>query len=507
MADNEKLQSDPGTPQKPNDPKKPKKQKAEKYSIEKYGLFPKRRSGVRLTKEEVREIKEGRKKLRAELRKIGEKSRKEFEITASSLGLYFDKNKFWSLLHWFFATKAGWIMLAAAAALLLALYAISVITQLRGHFTVSMSDKMFKEGFTISEEETFKIPTSHLFSTPAVDVPCISIVDIPEDVDYDGMEIGIAVRPQTQYRREFGSEVQSDPVDQRIFKRNEEVEKELGIKLRIMGVDQLWTIEGITEYVTTEYQSGVNSAVDVIAAYGAYGVTSGLRGYYINLLGDNMTYLNAEKLYWTQSYVEAATCYGQLYYIVGDVNLTVYDKSIVTFVNMDLAATNGISPETLYDAVDNKEWTYDYFYNICNGFTYLDTGNIENVVDAGDVIPLSSIGAEFVEGIPCAWELDFMVTHEDGSHSFNIDGNAKLEQALSMWSEIHSMHGVFVTSTVGENFTNNFIPGNGLFSIDILYRNADSNAMLRNADFTYAILPLPMYDTNQGGYYTTPQDA
>lgn len=190
MADNEKLQSDPKTPQKPNDPKKPKKQKAEKYSRDKYGLFPKRRSGIRLTKEEVREIKEGRKKLRAELRKIGEKSRKEFEITASSLGLYFDKNKFWSLLHWFFATKAGWIMLAAAAALLLALYAISVITQLRGHFTVSMSDKMFKEGFTISEEETFKIPTSHLFSTPAVDVPCISIVDIPEDVDDQGAHTG-----------------------------------------------------------------------------------------------------------------------------------------------------------------------------------------------------------------------------------------------------------------------------------------------------------------------------
>ena len=48
------------------------------------GPFKKRRGGVVLTKEEVKEIKAGRKKLRREMKAAGIRSRKEFELTASA---------------------------------------------------------------------------------------------------------------------------------------------------------------------------------------------------------------------------------------------------------------------------------------------------------------------------------------------------------------------------------------------------------------------------------------
>ncbi len=163
-----------GKKKKIPDPKLPKKQR---------GLFKKRRAGVVLTKDEVREIKAGRKELRKRLRAIGERDKKEFEMTASSMGLYFDKTKFWTLLHWFLVVRGGWALLVTAGVLLGAIYLISIITEMRGHFTVSMSSDMFREGFNISEDEDFKIPTSHLFATPLVDVPCISMVDIPDDVN------------------------------------------------------------------------------------------------------------------------------------------------------------------------------------------------------------------------------------------------------------------------------------------------------------------------------------
>ncbi len=155
------------------------------------GLFKKRRGGVVLSKDEVLEIKAGRKKLREELRAVGEKDKKEFELTASSLGLYFDKNKAWALLKWFFVARLAWILLAAALVLLGIMFLISRVVDTRGHFTISMSDRMFREGFSVSDTEDFVIPTSHLFATPAVDVPCIAISDIPDDVDnYDGEHHG-----------------------------------------------------------------------------------------------------------------------------------------------------------------------------------------------------------------------------------------------------------------------------------------------------------------------------
>ena len=150
---------------------------------EQKGPFKKRRAGVVLSKDEVIEIKKGRKKLRKEMREMGIKSKKEFELTASSLGLYFDKNRRFAIILWLFTGKGFWVLLAAAALTLAALYGFSAISSMRGHFTISMSNDLFKEGFTISETRGFENPTSHLFATPAENVPCISIVDLPENID------------------------------------------------------------------------------------------------------------------------------------------------------------------------------------------------------------------------------------------------------------------------------------------------------------------------------------
>lgn len=143
-------------------------------------IFKKKRAGVVLTRDEVREIKAGRKKLRRDMRKHGIKSRREFELTAATLGLYFDKNRaflLWLLSHWPAA------LLGALAILLAVLFQFSAITRARGLFTVNLSDGMFREGFTLSETSGFEYPSVQLYAKPAADVPCISINQIPLGVD------------------------------------------------------------------------------------------------------------------------------------------------------------------------------------------------------------------------------------------------------------------------------------------------------------------------------------
>lgn len=144
-------------------------------------LFKYRRAGVVLTEDEVKAIKVGRKKLRKEMRARGIKSKQEFELTAGSLGLYFDKRNggflFWLWSHWLGA------LIGALLALLAVLFIFALVQQMRGHFTINLSDRMFREGFTLSETIGFENPTTQLFATPAQDVPCISINQIPADVD------------------------------------------------------------------------------------------------------------------------------------------------------------------------------------------------------------------------------------------------------------------------------------------------------------------------------------
>lgn len=144
-------------------------------------LIKYRRANVVLTEDEVQEIKAGRKKLRREMKQQHIYSKKEFELTASSLGLYFDKNKhpflFWLWRHWLGA------LLGALAAFLAVMLVFAGVQRMRGHFTINLTDDMFREGFTLSETVGFENPTTYLFANPAQDVPCVSISQLPLNLD------------------------------------------------------------------------------------------------------------------------------------------------------------------------------------------------------------------------------------------------------------------------------------------------------------------------------------
>lgn len=167
-------------------------EKKEKIKIEKEHrqkrLFKKRRGGIVLTKEEVKEIKAGRKKLRRMMKEKKVYNKKDFEVTASSLGLYFDKRRL-GCLPWFLGRRFLPALLGALAMLLTGLYAYSTITKTKGYFTINMGDDMFNKGFTLSEDKAFTNPSSVLYSVPVEDAPNVSITDIPGDInDYEGSQ-------------------------------------------------------------------------------------------------------------------------------------------------------------------------------------------------------------------------------------------------------------------------------------------------------------------------------
>lgn len=214
---------------KDNKGQTPEKDKAQRR------LFKKTRGGVVLTANEVKEIKAGRKKLRKELRKNGIRKRKDFEVTASSMGLYFDKRRkgvLWLWLGW----PALWAMIGAFILLLSILFAASVITQLRGHFTINLSEDMFKSGFTLSETIGFEEPKISLNSDPLENVPCTSISNIPEDVNrYEGNHHGYDYFAYTFYVRNEGDAEADYSYQLRIVSESQEVSEAIWLMLFVDG--------------------------------------------------------------------------------------------------------------------------------------------------------------------------------------------------------------------------------------------------------------------------------
>lgn len=170
-----------------------------------FKLFRRTRGGVALTRAEVKEIKAERKKLRKQMREAGLKSKYDFETTASALGLYFDKRS--GLLLWLFRGKGLWLLLGAAALVIASLLAMAGVSQMRGYFTINLSDRLFRNGFVLSETEDFRNPVTNLFCEPAVDVPCISITDVDADVDtYEGQHNGFGYFAYTYFLRNEGED-------------------------------------------------------------------------------------------------------------------------------------------------------------------------------------------------------------------------------------------------------------------------------------------------------------
>ena len=148
-------------------------------------ILRRKRSGEELTREQVKAIKLGRKLLRKDMKAKGLKNKQDFEVTATSMGLYFDNNN--ALLLLLFKGCAPWALLGALLMSIGVMTLVSSVTEMRGHFTISLDDELFREGFVLSETADFRNATTYLFATPAEDVPCISIKDIPLDVDeYEG---------------------------------------------------------------------------------------------------------------------------------------------------------------------------------------------------------------------------------------------------------------------------------------------------------------------------------
>lgn len=150
-------------------------------------LLKYRRAGVVLTEDEVIRIKQGRKKLRLELKESDIRSRREFDQMASGMGLYFDKRAGGALLAWLFHGRVLWALVGSLLTLLTVMFLLSLVSKMKGHFTINMTDDLFSEGFAIADvlDDTGELvnPTSYLFGTPIANAPCTSIAFLPDNLD------------------------------------------------------------------------------------------------------------------------------------------------------------------------------------------------------------------------------------------------------------------------------------------------------------------------------------
>lgn len=342
------------------------------------------------------------------------------------------------------------------------------------------------------------------------------------NLDFGGQTISFVSRKEHRYQREFGGlSTREDTVDEKIYARNAKVEKDLNVKINVINdataADAMWgaqgsSKDGLSNYVLMAHTSGESSGVDIISAYAAYSTSGAIRDCYVNLMGSKMTYLQLSKPYWNQKYIEAASLYNQLYYLVGDMNLGVYDKTLVLWLNNHLLETmdqNTYSLEKLQQMVLDGDWDAETFQTMIRSFGHIDSDNSGTYSD-GDTFALTAIQlSEQYDGYAAAFGQIMAKKNAQGGLEFTIEENVlSIQNALDTLRNIWNTSGAYAPSGVGPSF-NIFLGNRALFFTEILFRSEDNFSKLSNqTNFTYSVLPLPKYDTElQDAYATTPQDA
>ncbi len=315
----------------------------------------------------------------------------------------------------------------------------------------------------------------------------------------DGTVITVLMRNSETWNRELYSESESgDMLNDEIYKRNLQLEEDLNFTFEFIESPSK---EDSQRTIIAEYESGGSSGIDLVSNYAYYSTGAALRNCYANI--HTIETMDVSHPWWNQTYVEAATINDQLYFIIGDLNLSVVDRSLAIYYNQTLA--NEYQLGNLYDTVLDGQWTIDMLLQYTKD-TWVDT-NQSGSIDLPDKIGIISIlGSEAYDGFLSAFGIDILAKNADGSLEIIWD-TEKVSNAIDYQITLFSNNnGAFLHSNHTE-LCNKFTNNESLFWLYTIYASSATNQALRSMSSAYGLLPIPKYDLDQEQYYTTAQDA
>ena len=317
---------------------------------------------------------------------------------------------------------------------------------------------------------------------------------VPPDVNYGGQDFNVFTWTGTdEWVMEYSKELTD--VDRESFYHLASVENELGIKFNIaMKVKGGYYDRG--DFVNKIYMLSGDDKIDLVCQYSLAAAVGTQQGVYKNLLDVN--YLKWDAEYWSDDLVKMNTINNKMFYCTGDLTPTVLESMFMMVYNYELANVNQMG--NLYELVDNNEWTIEKLYELTKGIR--EDVNRDGAKDTGDKYGIVVSEYNTIDAFQYGGDLDCLITNsleelEVNPQLYGVYGSSlcdKLKQLL------HSNPGAYCNTKDNEIFT--FAMRDGMTVFQVMQANEVISVMSKS-NVNYGILPMPMYDKDQGNYRTT----
>ena len=213
-----------------------------------------------------------------------------------------------------------------------------------------------------------------------------------------------------------------------VYDRNMKIEETYGIKFATVPV-------GNWDDVTNALQASVTAGDHTYDLAGqvdfkVYAVVGNqLCGNWLDL-----PHVDLSRPWWANLVNDAATINGKLYTAAGDIAVTSILYSDCMFFNANLAEDNGITVDSLQEAVFNKQWTIDYFDSLIADL-YTDV-NGDGAKDEDDFYGFAVSPGNPSDGWLTAFDQNIVDVDKNGNISITLLSD-KTISALEKMNRIH----------------------------------------------------------------------
>ena len=316
------------------------------------------------------------------------------------------------------------------------------------------------------------------------------------EVDLGGREITIVSRVEGPNQSEvYVEETDSDPINSAVYNRNLALEERLKCKIDVVQyLPEAGSVAGEAVDVVNNMVIAGGTDFNIVANCSYTSMTLALNGRMTDLR--TTSYIDFDKNYWSAGFNDALSYKNSQFFITGPMSLSYYRYMFVTLFNKRIMEDEGLG-DSLYETVENGEWTIDYMTSVAERF-YRDL-NGSGSHDGADLYgycarigPTSSMMDGYWEGS----EICILRKDEDNAYSYEIDKERLTDSLDKVLALLNSSGSFTATSNVGDgDVLTKFAQDEAAM---INYRLiAVEDPTIRNMTNDYGILPIPKLTKSQ----------
>lgn len=349
--------------------------------------------------------------------------------------------------------------------------------------------------------DTNKISGSTDTVSPAdtTDEITISYLDTLMPTDFGGADFNVLCRVGKEYEIWIENET-GEVVEDAVYKRNSLVDEKYNVNVKAVAVPGGWDEQATFMNTVKKSVQADDRAYDLVAVYLAYGATLGIDGFFRNLY--DLEGLDPSSPWWAKGFVDNNTVNNCLFFIAGDLSLTMWESMYGFFFNKVLAGDYNI--DNLYSVVNEGAWTIaklDEFAKRVSG----DVNGDGKYTDA-DLYGYAA-NNHSIRAYITSCDVPIATRNSTGYYDLVYGTDKVMTLYDTVYSMLYDGNHIFVNNpTCGDEYRDvvpMFMDNRALFMSGSL----DTTKKLREMEADFGIIPFPKYDESQKNYISHAYDG